>query len=185
MKRTSLAIFAALVCTSAPFAIGQASAQQAGGSSASDQLDGFIGDGTCTGSMMAMGKTPAHATTGKYHGEKTLDGNWVVIHYDEDQTAANPKPFSVVQYIGYDAGKKHFVGVAFDNTGAPYSTGTSTGWKGGAFTLDESVPMAGGKHIAFRDIFTNGDSGMSSHTGMLQDKSGKWVKTDEETCHKA
>lgn len=182
MKRTSLAIFAALVCTSAPFAIGQA--QPAGASSPPDQLDGFIGDGTCTGNMMAMGKNPGHATTGKFHGEKTLDGHWVVIHYDEDQTTANPKPFSVAQYIGYDPAKKHFVTVLFDNSGASYGTGVSSGWTGNTVTFDETVWMDG-KRASFRDIFTNGDSGMSSHTGMMRDKDGKWVKTDEETCHKA
>src|SRR6185437_8022613 len=88
MERTSLAIFAALICTAAPFAIEQASAQQAGASSSSGKLDDFVGAGTCTGNMQAMGKNPAHATTGRFHAEKTLDGNWAVIHYDEDKTAA-------------------------------------------------------------------------------------------------
>jgi len=184
MNRTSLAILAVLVCASAPFAIGQASAQPAGASSPSAQLDAFVGDGTCTGHIMAMGKNPGHVTSGKYHGEKTLDGHWAVIHYDEDQTTANPKPFSVVQYIGYDAAKQHFVTVLFVNSGASYGTGVSPGWKGNTITFDETVPM-GGKHTSFRDVFTNGDSGMSSHTGMMQDQHGKWVKTDEETCHKA
>jgi len=127
MKRTSLAIFTAMVCASAPFAIGLASAQQPGAASPSGQLDRFVGDGTCTGNVMAMDKQPGHATVGKFHGEKILDGHWVVIHYDEDKTAANPKPFSVVQYIGYDKAKKQFVAVAFDNSGAPYSMGTSQG----------------------------------------------------------
>ena len=185
MKRTSLAIFAALTCTSAPFAIGQISAQPAGASSPSAQLDAFTGDGTCTGNMMAMGKNPGHATTGKFHGEKMLDGHWVAVHYDEDQTAANPKPFSVVQWIGYDAKKKQFVTVLFDNTGASYGTGVSSGWKGNTITFDESVPMGGDKHASFRDTFTHGDSGMGSHTGTMKDKNGKWVKTDVETCHKA
>ena len=183
MKRTSLAILAALICTSAAFVIGQASAQEASASSASAQLDSFVGHGTCTGNMMAMGKTPGYATTGKSSREKILDGHWVVIHYDEDRTTANPKPFSVVQYIGYDAAKKRFVTVLFESFGADYSTGTSSGWKGDTITFDEAVPMDG-KSFAFRDIFTKGESGMSSHTGMMRDKHGKWVKTDQETCHK-
>lgn len=182
MKRPSLAIFA-LLCASALFTTNQASAQQAVGSSPSGQLDGFVGDGTCTGQMMAVGKRSAHATTGKFHGEKTLDDHWVVIHYEEDRTAANPKPFSVTQYIGYDAAKKHFVTVLFDNSGSGYDTGVSSGWKGKTITFDETVP-AGGPHATFRDTFTNGDSGMSSHTGTMLDEHGKWVKTDEETCHK-
>ena len=184
MERTSLAIFAALVCTTAPFAIGQASAQQADASTSSGKLDIFVGSGTCTGNMNAMGKNPGHATTGKFHGEKTLNGNWAVIHYDEDQTAANPKPFSVAQYFGYDTAKQHFVTVIFDNSGAGYGMGTSPGWKGDTITFDEMVPM-GGKRAAYRDVFMKSGSSLSGHTGMTQDKHGKWVKTDEETCQKA
>lgn len=181
MKRTSLAIFAALVCTSASFVIGQALAQQTSTSQESDQLNGFVGDGTCSGNVMAMGKTPAHATTGKFHGEKTLGGHWVVVHYDEDQTAANPKPYHVVQYFGYDADKKQFITASFDNSGGDYSTGTSPGWKGDSVTFDTTAWM-GGKRISARDVFGKSESSMSGHTGMMRDKSGKWVKTDEETC---
>lgn len=183
MKRTSLAIFTALVCASAPFVFSRAPAQQAAASSPSGQLDRFVGDGNCTGNVMAMDKHPGHATTGKFHGEKTLDGHWVVIHYDEDKTAANPKPFSVVQYIGYDNAKKRFIAVTFDNSGAPYSMGTSQGWQGDAITFDERAEGVEG--LVFRDTFTNGDSGLASHIGTMKDKHGKWVKTDEETCRKA
>lgn len=183
MKRTSLAILAALVCMSAASADGQASGQQTGASSPSDQLYRFVGDGTCTGQNMAMGKDPGHVTTGKFHGEKTLDGHWVVIRYDQDRTAAIPKPYHVAQYIGYDAVKKQFIAVTFDNSGGPYAMGTSQGWKGGTIEFDETAP--GAEIPSFRDIFTNGDSGVATHTGMMQDKNGQWVKTDEETCHKA
>lgn len=182
MKHTSLAIFAALVCTSTPFAMSQALAQQADASSPSTQLDRFVGSGTCTGNMMAMGKNPGHATTGKFQAEKTLDGHWVVIKYDEERTAVNSKPFSVVQYIGYDNAGKRYVSVLVDNSEAGYSTGTSAGWKGDSITFDESMD---GKPASFRDIFTSGESGLASHTGMERGKDGKWVKTDEETCHKA
>ncbi|WHZ20688.1 MAG: hypothetical protein OJF55_002837 [Rhodanobacteraceae bacterium] len=183
MKRTSLAIFTALVCASAPFLIGRALAQQAAASSPSDQLDRFAGEGICTGRIMAMGKDPGHATTGKFRSEKVLDGHWIVIHYDEDKTAANPKPFSVVQYIGYDKARKQFIAVAFDNSGSPYGTGTSRGWKGDTITFDETAE--GAKGSSYRDTFAHGDSGMSSHTGTMRGKNGKWVKTDEETCRKA
>jgi hypothetical protein len=181
MKRTALALSTALVCASASLAIQQASAQTAGAPPPLDQLDAFVGDGICGGNTIAMGKTPAHATTARYHGEKTLDGHWAVIHYDEDQTAANPKPFHIQQYFGYDADKKRFVAVAFDNSGASYSAGTSSGWKDGTFTLDNTATMDG-KTISFRDVFTKSGSSMSSHTGLTKDKNGNWVKTDQETC---
>jgi uncharacterized protein DUF1579 len=178
MKRTSLAIFAALVCASAPFAIGQVSAQQAGASSQAGTLDRFVGNGTCSGKSLGADMKSFHATTGKYSGEKTLDGNWVVIRYDEDQSAAVPKPFHVVQYFGYDKANKRYVSVLVDNSGSGYSTGASTGWKGDSISFDESMA---GQPVAFRDSFTS-NNGMSSHTGTMRDKSGKWVKTDEESC---
>jgi hypothetical protein len=183
MKSPSLAVAAILICASAPFAAGRASAQEAG-ASVSRQLDGFVGDGICTGAMPAMGKSAARASTGKYHGEKTLDGQWAVIRYDEDRTAAVPKPFSVVQYIGYDAAAKHLVTVLFENTGGSYATGVSSGMKGNTMTFDESILMDG-KRVQARDVFTNGEGGMSTHAGMMRDASGKWIAMDKETCHKA
>jgi hypothetical protein len=145
----------------------------------SDALDKFVGNGTCTGSVVATGKNPGHATVGKYSGEKIMDGRWAEIRYDEDASAANPKPFHVVQYFGYDTAKKQYVSVLIDNAEESYSTGTSPGWKGDSITFDES---SDGKSVSYRDVFTSGASGMSSHTGWMKDKSGKWVKTDEETC---
>jgi hypothetical protein len=95
MKRISLAFTLSLICMAAASSIGQATAEDSKSPSPMDELGKFIGDGTCTGNMLAMGKSPGHATTGKYHGEKTLDGHWVVIHYDEDKTEVNPTPFHV------------------------------------------------------------------------------------------
>lgn len=179
MKSTTIAMASAIVCTAVSLGIGSALAQDIKSSAPLDQLSEFVGDGTCSGHVMAMGKAPAHATTGKYHGEKTLDGHWIVIHYDEDQTAANPKPFHLQQFFGYDAAKKRYVAVLFENSNETYATGTSQGWKGDTATFDESM---GGESGMFRDVFTRGASGMASHAGWMKDKSGKWVKTDEENC---
>lgn len=178
MKRTASLSLIALACATT-FAITQVEAQESQASASAGQLDKFVGSGTCTGNVMAMGKNPGHATTGKYTGEKVLDGNWVVIHYDEDQSAVNPKPFHVIQYFGYDTAKKRYVSVLVDNAEASYSTGTSPGWKGDSITFDES--MSGGP-VSFRDTFTNNGSGMSSHMGTMRDNHGKWIKTDEENC---
>ncbi len=179
MKRTTLAVLAVLIGTSAQ--LRSASAQPTSAPAPMDQLAFFVVDGTCTGHDLAIGKSPGHATAGKAHGEKTLDGHWVVIHYDAEQTAENPKPYHVVQFFGWDAAKKQYVTVTFDNSGSSYSTGTSSGWKGDTFTVDET-PMGGGS-VTFRDVFTKNASGMSGHAGMMRDKDGKWVKTDEESCH--
>lgn len=117
---------------------------------------------------------PASTTARKY-----WTGRWVEIHYDEDQTVVNPKPFRIVQYFGYDATSKRYLTVSVDNMSGGYTTGTSAGWKAGSITFDESES---GKPASSRDIFTSDDAGLSSHTGMMLDKNGKWIKTDEETC---
>ena len=184
MKRTSPAILATLVCMSASVAFGQASAPQTSASPPSAGLDGFAGDGICIGHQLREGKTPGPAKPARAHGEKALDGHWVVVRYEEEPTAANPKPYKVAQYFGYDPTKKHFVTVALANSDGNYYVGTSLGWEGNTITFDELDPGEG-KLTSFRDVFTIGDSGMSSHVGMMKDKHGNWVKTDEETCHKA
>ena len=38
--------------------------------------------------------------------------------------------------------------------------------------------------MKFRDTFTRTGAKGLTHTGTRQDKNGKWVKTDEETCQK-
>ena len=184
MKRTTLLILAGLVCASAPVAIKQALAQKTDAPPQADRLDFPIGDWNCAGNLMAMGKKPGHATTGHAHSEKILDGNWIAIHYDEVQTSANAQPYHVIQYIGYDRAKNQFVSVAVDNTGPNYSTGRSSGWKDDVLTLDET-DSTGGKAVVFRDTFTRTGSEQLTHTGTMQDKDKKWVKTDEETCHKS
>lgn len=183
MKRATLAVFAALIWAAASLGIQQTLAQEPGSSARLDQLGDFTGDGTCTGHVLAAGSKPGHDTTGKYHGEKILDGNWIVMHYDEDRTASNSRPYHVVQYLGYDAANKRFTSVVLDNSGVGYSTGTSSGWKGDTFSVDNTAGM-GGKRVTFRDVFTKSGSGMSGHTGMAQNRNGNWVKTDEETCRK-
>jgi hypothetical protein len=160
--------------------MGQANAEDSKAPSPMDELGKLVGEGTCTGEWLGMGNSPGHVTTGKYHGEKILDGQWVVIHYDEDKTDANPKPFHVQQYFGFDPEKKMFVAVAFDNMGPGYTPATSSGWKGDTMTLEYTATVEG-KTLALRDVFTHNSAG-NIHTGMMRDKKGAWVKTDQETC---
>ena len=143
-----------------------------------DQLTGFLGDGTCTGNLLAK---PGHPSTGKFHGEKALGDHWVVIRYDEDATSSNSRPYHVTQYFSYDAKAGHFVDVLLDNSGGSYGAGTSSGWQGDAITF-ENTDFTSGHHPLFRDVFTRHGAEVISHTGYEQDKSGKWVKVDEEVC---
>jgi hypothetical protein len=182
MKRSTLAVLVTLVCASAPLTVTPASAQQSKAPAQIDQLSAFIGDGTCTGNMMAMGKSPRHATTAHVHGEQALDGNWILVRYDEDRTAANPRPYHVAQNLGYDRVKKQYVAASFDNTGSSYATGTSAGWKGDTLTFDETAAADG---ATFRDTFTRNGAQGFRHIGTMRDKNGKWVETDEESCRQA
>jgi hypothetical protein len=180
MKRTTLGFTLSLVCLAAPLSIGRAIAEDSKSPSPMDELGKFVGEGTCTGNVLAIGKSPGHATTGKYHGEKTLDGHWIVVHYDENKTDANPKPYHVQQYFSYDPEKKMVVAVAFDNTGPEYGAATSSGWKGDTLTLEYTASIDG-KTVSLRDVFTHNNA-ENSHTGMMRDQSGEWVKTDKEIC---
>ncbi len=182
MTRSTLAIIVTLACASGSLTTTPASAQDAKAPAQLDQLGTFIGDGTCTGNVMAMGKRPGHATTARFHGEKVLDGDWIFVRYDEDKTAANPKPYKIAQNFGYDSVKKQFVAAAFDNAGSGLTTGTSAGWKGDTITFDETSVRDG---VKFRDTFTRSGAKGLTHFGTSQDKNGKWVKMDEETCHKS
>lgn len=179
MKPTSSPIlYTAIACASSLLCLGTAGAQDTLPSQL-DQLSAFLGDGICTGNLLAA-KSP-HATSGKFHGEKLLGDHWLVVRYDEETTASNAKPYHVVQYFGYDRKAGRFVDVLLDNSGSSYGAGTSTGWQGDVMTF-ENTDATGSNHGLFRDVFMRRDGKVVSHTGYWRDKHGKWVKTDEEIC---
>lgn len=177
MKSTPLTLCLAIACAAPLLVPGLAMAQQALPAQM-DQLTGFLGDGTCTGNILAK---PGHPSTGKFHGEKALGDHWVVIRYDEDASASSSRPYHVTQYFSYDAKAGHFVDVLLDNSGGSYGAGSSSGWQGDAITF-ENTDFTSGSHPLFRDVFTRRGAEVISHTGYEQDKSGKWVKVDEEVC---
>lgn len=172
------ALYAAIACASSLLYLGPASAQDAMPSQL-DQLSGFLGDGTCSGHLLA-GKSP-HSTSAKYYGEKTVGDRWIMIRYDEAATSSNSRPYHVAQYFSYDPDARHFIDVVLDNSGGSYGAGTSSGWQGNVITFENTVVTSGGRYI-FRDVFTRRGAKVGSHAGYQRDKSGKWVKTDEETC---
>ena len=178
MKHTIPAMLAMLVCTSAPLAVDDAYAQEPGAPSQLDQFSFLVGDWNCSGQVFAHGTRLAHATSARAHGEKAAGGHWVLFRYDEDETAANPKPFHIDQYFGYDPAVKKFVSVAVDTVG--YFSEASTGWSGNSITFDEVVDAV----VVGHDTFTRDRQDEISHSGADKDKAGNWVKTDEETCHR-
>lgn len=180
MKRSILMVLS-LASAMAPFAVYAAGEK----SDAAAQLAGLpfpTGELTCTGNLMPMGGKPGHPTTGSAHIEKVLGGNWIVIRYDEQPSADNARPYSVVQYVGYEDAGKRFISTLVDNNeGSGYTNGVSAGWKDNAMTFDETP--AGGKEVMYRDTFTaSGD--VFTHAGSMLGKDRKWVKSDEETCRK-
>jgi hypothetical protein len=177
MKPTSSTLCAAIACASSLLCLGPAAAQDAM-SSPLDQLNGFVGDLTCTGNLLVK---PGHSTTAKAHGEKALGGRWILVRYDEDATPANKRPYHLAQYFRYDAKARHFIDVVLDNSGGNYATGTSSGWQGNVITFENTV-WADGNRYVLRDAFTRHNGDLFSHAGYQRDHSGKWVKTDEESC---
>ena len=142
-------------------------------------------DGTwhCSGKTFATPMGAEHATEGVAHGQTTLGGFRLVIHYDETKTAANPMPYHVLQVVGWDPAQKAFDSVCFDVFGGS-CTQTSPGWKDTALVF-EGTALMGGQKMGARDTFTKVSATEMRHKGEMQGADGKWTAGDEETCHRA
>jgi len=147
------------------------------------QLDFFVGTWHCSGKAFASPMGPEHATTASVNTAKAVDGHWLHVTYDEHKTAANPVPYHVGVYMGYDAGKKEFVQGCVDNMGG-YCTENSQGWSGDTISF-EGTGHGDGKTFGVRDNFTRKDANEFIHSGEMQGEDKKWMKLDEETCHRA
>lgn len=178
MKHMTLLTLTLLVCAATPPAVNDVYAQEPGTSSPVDQFSFLVGDWNCTGRVFTHGTSLAHATSARAHGESAAGGHWVLFRYDEDKTVANPRPFHIDQYFGYDPTAKKFISVAVDVGG--YFSEMGPGWNGDSITFDEGTD---GNSIG-HDTFTRNGRDEISHSGSDKDKEGKWIKTDEETCHR-
>ncbi|HWG09931.1 MAG TPA: DUF1579 family protein [Rhodanobacteraceae bacterium] len=178
MKRSTASLAFSFLCAAA--LTGSHAFAQDKTTTAGDALAKFVGDGVCTGTMMA-GKNSGSATSGKFHAEKTLDGHWIALHYRQDRSAANPRPFEVVQNFGYDPVNKRYITVMLGNGDGVYSVGKSPGWRGDSITFEE-VEMARGQAGHTREAFTTNGSGLSGYAAWFRDKDGHWIKADEEHC---
>jgi len=145
------------------------------------QLDFFLGNWNCSGKTFASPMGPEHATVGTVHTVKSVGDRWVHVNYDEKKTAANPTPFHVGVYMGYDAAKKEFVEGCVDNFGG-YCTQSSKGWNGDTLAFEGTVNADG--PAGSRDTFVKKGAGELTHRGEMQGPDKQWVKTDEETCRK-
>ena len=147
------------------------------------QLAIFHGTWSCTGKAFASPMGPEHATEATVHGTNAVGDRWVHVAYEEKKTAANPMPFHAGIYMGFDSGKKKFVEGCFDGMGG-YCTQTSSGWDGDTMVF-EGTASGGEKSSGARDTFVKKGANELTHTGSMQGDDKQWVKTDEETCHKA
>lgn len=147
------------------------------------QLDFFFGTWNCTGKTFATPMGPEHATVATVHAGKAAGGRWVHVDYDEKKTAANPMPYHAGIYMGYDSAKKQFVEGCFDNFGG-YCTQSGSGWNGDTMVFEGTANGMGPPGGA-RDTFTRKGSSELTHKGEMQGEDKKWMKADEETCHKA
>lgn len=148
------------------------------------QLSTFVGSWQCTGQIFARASHPGHATTAVGHGMKALGGHWIQFSYEERKTSANPTPYSIAGYMGYDASQKKFVQTPVDNYGS-YGPSFSDGWKSDTMRFDGSSTGPDGKSMAVRDYFVRKGRNTFVHFSEGQAADGKWFQPDEETCHLA
>jgi len=142
-------------------------------------LQPFVGTFTCTGTAFASEMGPEHASHGTVTSKWVLNKKWLEVRYSETKTTANPHPFSVVAHWGYDPQTKKLVATSVDGFGG-YSTQDSPGWNGDDLVFGGTGHM--GAPMQGRDTFTRKGKNQVGHMGEIQDASGNWKKTDEETC---
>lgn len=145
------------------------------------QLSSFIGNWQCTGQLFAKGSRPGHVTVAVGHATKTVGGHWLQFGYEERKTAANPTPYRIAGYMGYDASKKKFVQTIVDNYGS-YGPSFSEGWQGDTIMFEGSSDV-NGKSMLGRDYFVRKGQHAFVHFAEARDSVGKWLKPDEETCN--
>jgi hypothetical protein len=143
-------------------------------------LQPFVGTFNCTGLALASEMGPEHATRGTVTSKWVLDKKWLEVRYNETKTTKNPHPFLVVAHWGYDAQTKKIVALSADGFGG-YGTEDSPGWDGDQLVFTGAAHM-GSMTMQGRDTFTRKGKNELGHFGEIQDQSGGWKKTDEETC---
>lgn len=147
------------------------------------ELGIFLGHWSCSGKAMPPPDSKEHATKAVVYGSKAVGGRWLHLTYDERKSKANPSPYHVGVYLGYDTAKKDFVLNCVDNTGG-YCTEHSTGWSGDTIVF-EGTGNADGRQFGSRDTFVRQGTHRLTHTGAMQGSDQKWSEIDQETCRRS
>jgi hypothetical protein len=158
-----------------------APAPRMAGSPENAKLTALEGNWHCTGKTMASPMGPEHATEGNVSVKMDLGGHWLVSHYRETKTAANPTPMDGDEYWMYDGAEKKWDRIAIDSWGG-WSAGDAKGWEGDSITWN-SEGMMGGKKAKYHDTFTKKSDHEVVYKGQMQ-SNGKWVDIWETTCTK-
>jgi hypothetical protein len=144
------------------------------------QLKYFLGTWHCEGNAPASPMGPAHRSRATVVTRLDLGGFWYSGTVREEKAADNPHPLSGMFHETYDAARKQFVLLWFDNFGG-WSTETSTGWDGNKIVYSGEAAM-GGEKVPVRDTFTKkGDAELVHSYEMTM--SGQKISGDE-TCRK-
>ena len=145
------------------------------------QLDIFLGNWKCDGSMKKSPMGPERAMQTSVSGKSDLDGFWVAVRVEEKKTKDNPMALKGNFNMTYDAATKKFEGLWNDNMGG-WGHATSPGWEGDKIAFTGDMFMMGQK-MGSRDSFTKKGDKELVHTGEFQ-MNGKWIQMMEETCKK-
>lgn len=146
------------------------------------QMKYFLGSWRCKGTLYSP--MPGHAPR-KYSATTRmrleLDGHWMVEHYKQRKTKANPRPQKSMFIYGYDPAKKRFQSSYLDNLGARAHMSTP-GWQGDRWQ-EEGTMVMGGKRMKIRATFTKKGKRKFSALAELAGPKG-WVKVNEGECRR-
>ena len=137
----------------------------------------------CTGTQNASDFGPAHATKATFRARMDLNGFWLSSGYYERKTKANPAPFHVVGFYGYDPGAKQLIWTGFDSFGGRASE-TSPGLDKNQLVFTGDL-LVGAMKLPFRETYTKLDGGGVDHMSEFQGKDGAWVTLNQTTCKAA
>ena len=140
------------------------------------EVDGSI---PFTSTTLRGGDQPKHAVTATVNGKWTLNDMWLDMSYVETKTKANPNPFDVRGFFGYDSETKKLALGSIENDGG-YSTESSNGWEGDSIVFTGPNHM-GGMTVTGRDTWTKISKTKLTYSFQVEDK-GSWTKLIEETC---
>jgi hypothetical protein len=141
------------------------------------QLKPLGGSWTCTGRTFGPG--PEHATSATLTFTWQLEGFWLEVRYDEQQTAANPVPFRSISEWGFDDVQQSLAAAMVDDLSG-FVTATTAGWQGDKLAL-EGTAHRYARQFQARDTFVRHGDDQLAHT-LEANVNDSWIKLHEDAC---